>query len=427
MRNEPRKMVLWTRLLDCDLEHELPTFRDMKYKLDIFPSLDPFRVHLYPDDVAGGHPNVIAGVHPFKTNTHPATTPFLLYIGKMNSEIKRWLEDQGKPAAVADIAHECRQRWAAMSEDELQQWHTLFVDLVSEHRGDGTFAFPFPHAADRANANNLRILGESIDRLRAEVDLPPLAFPKLGQCESQTAYAERTQHVNGNSTESDAPRKKAAGCDDQGVDAPVPSLSRDWQGTTPSTAADFRVTYAADFGLDTLGIGKKSLMQRLRGSDGRPADRAGYMASPPIAAVSPISPVCHTDAPADDEEGAEDDDFELPLAGPGLLTEIPLVLEPSEIEGLPMLLMTCLMTGPEGQPGHLADTTDKVLVSHGQMVRCHTLLSTETGKNLLRELLIFVAAWDLREVELYYAFIVKIMEQVLSNGLMPWAYFAFRE
>jgi palmitoyltransferase len=42
-------------------------------------------------------------------------------------------------------------------------------------------------------------------------------------------------------------------------------------------------------------------------------------------------------------------------------------------------------------------------------------------------LLIFVAAWDLREEELYFKFMVKIMEAILANQLLPFAYHAFRE
>jgi hypothetical protein len=41
--------------------------------------------------------------------------------------------------------------------------------------------------------------------------------------------------------------------------------------------------------------------------------------------------------------------------------------------------------------------------------------------------LIFVAAWDLREEELYFKFMVKIMEAILANQLLPFAYHAFRE
>lgn len=60
-----------------------------------------------------------------------------------------------------------------------------------------------------------------------------------------------------------------------------------------------------------------------------------------------------------------------------------------------------------------------------QALRCHVLLAQETGRNLLRELLIFIAAWDLPDDELYFKMMVQIMESVLKNGLMSHAYSDF--
>src|SRR5699024_7545262 len=60
-----------------------------------------------------------------------------------------------------------------------------------------------------------------------------------------------------------------------------------------------------------------------------------------------------------------------------------------------------------------------------QALRCHVLLAQETGRNLLRELLIFIAAWDLPDDELYFKMMVQVMESVLKNGLMSHAYSDF--
>ena len=60
-----------------------------------------------------------------------------------------------------------------------------------------------------------------------------------------------------------------------------------------------------------------------------------------------------------------------------------------------------------------------------QSLRCHILLTQETGRNLLRELLIFIAAWDLPDDELYFKMMVQIMDAVLKNGLMSHAYSDF--
>ncbi|KAH9827505.1 Spinocerebellar ataxia type 10 protein domain [Teratosphaeria destructans] len=135
----------------------------------------------------------------------------------------------------------------------------------------------------------------------------------------------------------------------------------------------------------------------------------------------------------DDESEAEDDEEEdYPGStedGRGLLTDVPLILGPSEIEVLPMLIMSGIVSPPinsPGNPSHLSED-ERNAITNMHTVRTHLLLSQSNGRNLLRELLIFVAAWDLREEELYFKFMVKIMEAILKNGLMPYAYHAFRD
>lgn len=101
----------------------------------------------------------------------------------------------------------------------------------------------------------------------------------------------------------------------------------------------------------------------------------------------------------------------------GLLTDTPLVLGPQEIEALPMLIQIGICAG-------------KGAVMHGrdmQGMRCNILLAGEPGRNLLRELLIFIAAWDLQDDEMYFKLMMQIMEAILENGLMPYAYQTFAE
>jgi palmitoyltransferase len=138
--------------------------------------------------------------------------------------------------------------------------------------------------------------------------------------------------------------------------------------------------------------------------------------------ASPTSP-----PPEDDDENDDDYDDIPGDEGRGLLTDVPLILGPTEIEVLPMIIMAGIVEPQEGQPGYHSDPTvfSSVRSMHG--VRCHLLLAQDNGRNLLRELLIFVAAWDLREEELYFKFMVKIMEAILANQLLPFAYHAFRE
>ncbi|KAK2855669.1 hypothetical protein FQN49_004954, partial [Arthroderma sp. PD_2] len=124
----------------------------------------------------------------------------------------------------------------------------------------------------------------------------------------------------------------------------------------------------------------------------------------------------------EEEDEEEDDDDYRGRPGDqqrGLLTDIPLVLGPAEIEALPMLIQAGIVDsfGPKGGP--------KTGSKNMQAVRCHILLAQETGRNLLRELLIFIAAWDLPDDELYFKMMVQIMEAVLNNGLMSHAYSDF--
>ncbi len=101
----------------------------------------------------------------------------------------------------------------------------------------------------------------------------------------------------------------------------------------------------------------------------------------------------------------------------GLLTDIPLVLGPQEIEALPMIIQIGICAGQ----GAILSGRDM------QAMRCNILLAGEPGRNLLRELLIFIAAWDLQDDEMYFKLMMQIMEAILENGLMPYAYQTFAE
>ena len=101
----------------------------------------------------------------------------------------------------------------------------------------------------------------------------------------------------------------------------------------------------------------------------------------------------------------------------GLLTDIPLVLGPQEIEALPMIIQIAICSG-QGAVMHGRDM---------QGMRCNILLAGDPGRNLLRELLIFIAAWDLQDDEMYFKLMMQIMESILENGLMPYAYQTFAE
>ncbi|KAI9759268.1 MAG: copper transport protein [Chaenotheca gracillima] len=104
----------------------------------------------------------------------------------------------------------------------------------------------------------------------------------------------------------------------------------------------------------------------------------------------------------------------------GLLTDIPLVLGPNEIEVLPMIIQA-------GIVDTFASPNPEGITENMQAIRCNILISQESGRNLLRELLIFIAAWDLLEETLYFKIMMQITEAILKNSLAPLTYQAFAE
>ncbi|KAF8422649.1 hypothetical protein EV426DRAFT_161305 [Tirmania nivea] len=99
---------------------------------------------------------------------------------------------------------------------------------------------------------------------------------------------------------------------------------------------------------------------------------------------------------------------------PGLLTDIPRILGPTEIEALPMIVQNGIAP---------IDGTDKDM----QGVRCNMLLAQESGRALLKELLVFLGAWEVEERDFCYKMMQSITEAILLNGLAPFAYEAFKD
>ncbi|KAI9733969.1 MAG: copper transport protein [Cirrosporium novae-zelandiae] len=128
------------------------------------------------------------------------------------------------------------------------------------------------------------------------------------------------------------------------------------------------------------------------------------------------------DENVEDEEDEDDDEYhEAGSQDRGLLTDIPLILGPQEIEALPMIIQAGIVE----HLGSKSNDEEGENSRNMQAVRCHILLAQETGRSLLRELLIFIAAWDLPEDEFYFKMMVQIMDAILQNGLMPLAYQSF--
>ncbi|KAI9709660.1 MAG: hypothetical protein M1812_007638 [Candelaria pacifica] len=131
----------------------------------------------------------------------------------------------------------------------------------------------------------------------------------------------------------------------------------------------------------------------------------------------------------EDEEEDDDDELEEGYSGPGdqargILTDIPLVLGPEEIQALPLLILI----GLQGLPSNAhTKGSESDLPQDLQSVRCNILLSQESGRNLLREMLIFIAAWDLREKDFYVKMMMAIFRQILGDELIQFSYQSFGE
>jgi palmitoyltransferase len=278
----------------------------------------------------------------------------------------------------------------------------LYADVVARYRDHITHSTTYRKVVDQhaKNEESVQALAKSINQLQVEVDRMRSSiavYPDSSASDQQTSSSPAPE-----------PRQPNPTPEDSLLD---PSIKR----SSPAGEIDFRVTYPPSFGAEILQNGKDDLLKRLEPDPDRPSGLISHVASP-------------TSPPPEDDDDNDDDYDDIPGdEGRGLFTDIPLILGPTEIEVLPMIIMAGIVEPQEGQPGYHSDPTvfSSVRSMHG--VRCHLLLAQDNGRNLLRELLIFVAAWDLREEELYFKFMVKIMEAILANQLLPFAYHAFRE
>lgn len=124
------------------------------------------------------------------------------------------------------------------------------------------------------------------------------------------------------------------------------------------------------------------------------------------------------DGDEEDEEEEEDDDsyVEGPLRG--LLTEIPNILDTKQIEALHMTVKACIV-----------DAMGSGLTKSGenlQKTRCKMFLALDCGKNLLREMLVFIAVWEQAETQFIFQITAQIIESFHHNALLPYAWNSLR-
>jgi palmitoyltransferase len=116
----------------------------------------------------------------------------------------------------------------------------------------------------------------------------------------------------------------------------------------------------------------------------------------------------------DDEEDEDDDDSYVDGPLRGLLTEIPNILDTKQIEALHMTVKACIV-----------DAMGSGLTKAGenlQKTRCKMFLALDCGKNLLREMLVFIAVWEQAETQFIFQITAQIIESFHHNALLPYAW-----
>ncbi|KAH6992184.1 hypothetical protein EDB82DRAFT_428485 [Fusarium venenatum] len=119
----------------------------------------------------------------------------------------------------------------------------------------------------------------------------------------------------------------------------------------------------------------------------------------------------------DDEDVDDDESYgEGPLTG--LLTEVPNILDPKQIEALHMIVKSCIL-----------DNAGSGLTRAGenlQKTRCRMFLALDCGKSLLREMLVFIAVWEKDEQSLIFQVTTQIVEALHHSALIPYAWNSLR-
>jgi hypothetical protein len=118
------------------------------------------------------------------------------------------------------------------------------------------------------------------------------------------------------------------------------------------------------------------------------------------------------------EEEADDDDSygEGPMTG--LLTEVPNILDPKQIEALHMIIKSCILDSAGSGPTRHGESL--------QQARCRIMIATECGRNLLREMLVFIAVWEKDEQSLIFQISSQIVQALHESCLIHHAWEAVR-
>lgn len=347
--------------------------------------------------------------------SQPLNHPFLLFFVQMSSEVSIRSAAEGSQPSILEIAEECRRRWDNCNDEEKKLWLLAYKNIT----GHSQVSDVTPSTGELISAINVDML-QRLKQLSLDQILRPSNL-KLGDGASSTPVLHSETITSTGKVVLDIGKIS--------IDFGIP------HGAV-AEPEDYQMTYDAAFGEDLLRQGKSELLKRLepesaRSSVNLPGQTSQASASPAEPQDTTIEHQALSEIEGNQSEVDDDseEDFMVPGDnGRGLLTDVPLILGPGEIEVLPMIIQSGIVAPLNlSQPGYGTTAEEMVTIKNMHYVRCHLLLAQENGRNLLRELLIFVAAWDLREDELYFKLMASIMEAVLLSGLLPYSYQSFRE
>ncbi|KAL9610396.1 MAG: hypothetical protein Q9167_004906 [Letrouitia subvulpina] len=205
-------------------------------------------------------------------------------------------------------------------------------------------------------------------------------------------------------------------------DLPNPAMQLITRGNGTIKPEDMKCMRTPESAAVTLQAAKDQLMARLQDPSSGLGEDNEQQVCPTSRNTEEAGSYTASGESAEEENNEDDEDYcGSSDQARGLLTDVPLVLSPQEILALPMIVSDGIV------PSSGSSTANEKYNQEMQAVRCNILLAQEAGRNLLRELLIFIAAWDLQDDEAYFKQMMQIMEAILANGLMPFAYQAFGE
>lgn len=312
--------------------------------------------------------------------------------------------------------------------------HALFDLMSTEKPPDGTTQEAARQLMDKIRSDMERLSGLSARQL----DENPEALLKVGAAlRAQLPAKDFPLQSGGPGGEfGQAVRKSLTETDKTTSPSPSPARALNWTDlpdlsqypeissvNTEITEDDMTMPRTSQSAAETLKEAKAELMAKLQESTPMIGADGQQIYDPNGVQDGAAEDDMHsTDDIADsiDDEEDEDEDYQSPGDQErGLLTDVPLVLGPTEIEALPMIIQAGIVDSFGLKGGERSGAKNM------QAVRCHILLAQEAGRNVLRELLIFIAAWDLPDDEFYFKMMVQIMEAILKNGLMSHAYSDF--